>query len=73
MGLGTDDRVIAVITENAASLLQIARAHSLCADDAHDAYQRTLEIYLERLDRVDDATAGRYLRTVCKHEAMRIR
>ena len=45
MGLGTDDRVIAVITENAASLLRIARKHSLCADDAHDAYQRTLEIY----------------------------
>ena len=37
MGLGTDDRVIAVITENAASLLRIARKHSLCADDAHDA------------------------------------
>jgi RNA polymerase sigma factor (sigma-70 family) len=73
MGLGTDDRVIAVITENAASLLRIARAHSLCADDAHDAYQRTLEIYLERLDHVEDATAGQYLRTVCKHEAMRIR
>src|SRR3954451_18753620 len=77
MGLGptrtTNDRVTAVIQDNAASLLRIARAHSLCADDAQDAYQRALEIYLERADRVDDATAGSWLRTVCKHEAMRIR
>src|SRR3954451_13851444 len=77
MGLGTtqtaDDRVIAVVPDNAASLLRIARSHSLCADDAQDAYQRALEIYLERADRVDDASAGSWLRTVCKHEAMRIR
>src|SRR3954466_10042104 len=67
------DQVMAVIQENAASLLRIARRHSLCADDAQDAYQRTLEIYLERIDRVDEATAGGWLRTVCRHEAMRIR
>ena len=41
-GRTTNDRVIALITENAASLLRIARAHSLCADDAQDAYQRAL-------------------------------
>jgi RNA polymerase sigma factor (sigma-70 family) len=75
MGLGptTNDRVTAVITANAASLLRIARLHSLCADDAQDAYQRALLIYLERVDRIDDATAGQWLRTVCKHEAMKIR
>src|SRR4051812_40863986 len=77
MALGTTrttkDRVVAVVQDNAASLLRVARAHSLCADDAQDAYQRALEIYLERADRVDHATAGQWLRTVCKHEAMRIR
>src|SRR3954470_13895407 len=76
MGLGprtADDHVIAVIQDNAASLLRIARQHSMCADDAHDAYQRALEIYLERVDQVKPATAGAWLRTVCKHEAMRIR
>src|SRR4051812_34363180 len=73
MEASKQDRVVAVIQENAASLLRIARLHSICADDAQDAYQRTLEIYLERLDRVDEATAGAWLRTVCKHEAMRIR
>src|SRR3954447_21280332 len=76
MGLGpttTDDRVTAVIREHAASLLRIASQHSLCADDAQDAYQRALVIYRERVDRVQEATAGQWLRTVCKHEAMRIR
>lgn len=58
---------------HAESLLRLARRYSYCADDAQDAYQRTLEIYLERLDRVEEATAGAWLRTVCKHEAMRIR
>src|SRR4051812_43381042 len=68
-----EDRVIGVVRENAASLLRLARRHSLCDDDAADAYQRTLEIYLERVERIDHATAGSWLRTVCKHEAMRIR
>lgn len=68
-----DDRVIALISDNAASLLRIARRHSLCHDDAQDAYQCTLEIYLARIDQVQDATAAEWLRTVCKHEAMRLR
>jgi DNA-directed RNA polymerase specialized sigma24 family protein len=68
-----DDRVLAVLQDNAVSLLKIARRHSLCDDDAQDAYQRGLEIYLHRLDRVDPATAASWLRTVIKHEAMAIR
>ncbi len=59
--------------DNAASLLRIARKHSLCDDDAADAYQRTLEIYIGRVERIDHATAGAWLRTVCKHEAIRLR
>ena len=35
----------------------------LCDDDAQDAYQRGLEIYLHRLDRVDPATAGAFSTT----------
>jgi DNA-directed RNA polymerase specialized sigma24 family protein len=72
-GSEAHDRVLAVLQENAASLLKIARLHSLCDDDAQDAYQRGLEIYLQRLDRVDPATAGSWLRTVVKHEAMNLR
>src|SRR3954468_22388828 len=76
MGYGrpaAPERVIGTVTAHAASMLRVARQHSLCADDAQDAYQRALEIYLERLDEVDEATEGAWLRTVCKHEAMRIR
>ncbi len=69
----TNDSVIAVVQENAASLMRLARRHSLCDDDAADAYQRAIEIYLGRAERVDGARAGAWLRTVCKHEAMRIR
>ncbi len=67
-----DDPVIAVISDHAASLLGIARRHSLCADDAQDAYQRALEIYLRRIDRVRPATAAEWLRTVCKREALQL-
>ena len=33
---------------HAESLLRLALMHSLCADDANDAYQRTMEIFLKR-------------------------
>jgi RNA polymerase sigma factor (sigma-70 family) len=65
--------VLAVIGAHAGSLLAVARRHSLCADDAHDAYQRALEIFLRRADSVDPAAAPAWLRTVVKHEAMAVR
>ncbi len=65
--------MVALVTANAASLLRLARRHSLCDDDAADAYQRTLELYLGRAHRLDDATVAGWLKTVCKHEAMAIR
>ncbi len=61
------------IQEHAASMLRVARRHSMCADDAHDAYQRTLELYLRHADRVDPATTGGWLRTVVKREALAVR
>ena len=57
----------------APALLRVANQFSLCHDDALDAYQRALEIYLRRLDTVDPATEGAWLRVVVKHEAMAIR
>ncbi len=54
-------------------MLRVARRHSMCADDAHDAYQRTLELYLRHADRVDPATTGGWLRTVVKREALAVR
>lgn len=58
---------------HAGSLMGVARRHSLCAEDAQDAYQRALEIYLERADEVRETTAVQWLRTVTKHEAMKLR
>jgi len=66
-------RVAAMVHRHGDALLRVARRHSLCADDAHDALQRGLEIYLRRLDRVDPATELAWLKVVVKHEAMAVR
>jgi len=65
--------VLATIGEHAGTMLRVARRYSLCADDAHDAYQRGLEIFLRRADSVEPDTAAAWLRTVVKHEALAIR
>ena len=62
-----------MVARHGAALLRVANQFSLCHDDALDAYQRALEIYLRRLDTVDPATEGAWLRVVVKHEAMAIR
>lgn len=67
------DVVVETIHRNAASLVRLARRHSLCADDANDAYQRGIEIFLRKSDTVEPETALAWLRTVVKHEAMAVR
>lgn len=62
-----------IVREHAPGLLALARRHSLCADDAHDAYQRALEILLKRIDTLEPATTVSWLRTVVKHEAYAVR
>lgn len=64
---------VEAVQAHAASMLRVARRHSLCADDAHDAYQRTLEIYLRHVDTVDPASTGGWLRTVVRREALAVR
>jgi RNA polymerase sigma factor (sigma-70 family) len=66
-------RVEAMVTRHGPALLRVANQFSLCHDDALDAYQRGLEIYLRRLETVDPATESAWLRVVIKHEAMAIR
>ena len=68
-----EELVIAVITRHADAVLRTARRHSLCADDAQDAYQRALEILLRHAHRLDPERAGSWLHTVVKHEAMAVR
>ncbi|MCW3046508.1 MAG: polymerase, sigma-24 subunit, subfamily, partial [Solirubrobacterales bacterium] len=75
-GLGAEEAealVIGLIGAHAESLLRVARRHSLCADDAQDAYQRGLEILLRHVRRLDPDRAAGWLHTVVKHEAMAIR
>jgi RNA polymerase sigma factor (sigma-70 family) len=71
----TDARelVLRVISQHADSLLRTARRHSLCADDAQDAYQRTMEIFVRRAATLDPEHAHKWVHTVCKHEAMAVR
>ena len=70
---GSREVVLGTVHRNASALLRIARQHSICPDDAHDAYQRGIEIFLRRCDDVEPETALSWLRTVIKHEAIGIR
>lgn len=72
-GLAATQDVLDIVRDHAASLLGLARRHSICADDAQDAYQRALEIFLRRSDSLERDTRVSWLRTVVKHEAMAIR
>jgi RNA polymerase sigma factor (sigma-70 family) len=68
-----EELVIATITRHAESVLRLARRHSICADDAQDAYQRAVEIFLRHAHRLDPDRAPAWLHTVAKHEAMAVR
>jgi hypothetical protein len=52
----SERRVARMVERHGAVLMRVARHLSLCQDDALDAYQRALEIYLRRVDSLDPAT-----------------
>ena len=66
-------RVVAMVDAHGETLRRIARRFSANLDDAEDAVQRGLEIYLRRLGRVDPATEVGWLKVVVKHEALALR
>jgi RNA polymerase sigma factor (sigma-70 family) len=70
---GPDARVSQLVARHERSLMRVARHWSLCRDDALDAYQRALEIYVRRLESLDPATEISWLRVVVKHEALAVR
>lgn len=70
---GAEQRVEAVMAAHGRSLLRVANRWSLCHDDAMDAYQRALEIYLRRMDTVDAGTEVAWLKVVVRNEALAIR
>jgi RNA polymerase sigma factor (sigma-70 family) len=67
-----EELVLGLVGSHADSLLRVARRYSLCTDDAHDAYQRALEILLRNAGRLDPERAVGWLHTVVKHEALAI-
>ena len=67
------DRVAAIVARHGELLTRVARGYSLCADDAQDAVQRALEIYMRRVDSLDPATELAWMKVVVKHEALAVR
>jgi RNA polymerase sigma factor (sigma-70 family) len=62
-----------LVQQHAAELLRFARRFSHCADDAHDAYQRSIEILVRRMRTDPPAQPLSWLRTVVRHEALAVR
>src|SRR3954469_20481203 len=67
------ERIAAIVGRHGDLLLRVARGYSLCADDAHDAVQRALEIYMRRVESLDATTELAWLKVVVKHEALAVR
>ena len=64
---------VELASEGATSFARTARRYSLCAADAEDAYQRSLEILMTKAPTANRGELGRWLHTVIKHEALAIR
>ena len=72
-GRDAEDLILRAVAAHADSLLRTARRFSLCPDDAQDAYQRTLEIFMAHADRLDQESVAGWLHVVVKREAQAIR
>ena len=68
-----EELILRTIAAHADSLLRTARRHSICVDDAHDAYQRSIEIFMGHAHRLDPARAAGWLHVVVKREAQALR
>ena len=64
---------VELATSGAASFRRTARRFSICADDAEDAYQRSLEILLTKAPTARRDELRPWLHTVIKHEALAVR
>jgi RNA polymerase sigma factor (sigma-70 family) len=65
--------VLRIVSTQAESLLRTAYRNSLCDDDAHDAYQRSMEIFLRRVRTLDPRSAHKWIHVVVKREAQELR
>jgi RNA polymerase sigma factor (sigma-70 family) len=65
--------ILQVLSEHADTLLATARHNSLCLDDAHDAYQRAMEIFMRRASSLRRQDAVGWLNAVIRNEARAVR
>ena len=65
--------VVDLVTNRSSPFKGTARRYSLCAADAEDAYQRSLEILMTKAPTTDRAELHPWLHTVIKHEALALR
>jgi RNA polymerase sigma factor (sigma-70 family) len=63
----------ALIASHDAVFRRTARRYSICADDAEDAYQRSLEILLTKAPSIEADSLVRWMQTVTKREALAVR
>ena len=68
-----EELILRTVAAHADSLLRMARRHSICVDDAQDAYQRGLEIFMAHAEQLDPERAAGWLHVVVKREAQAIR
>lgn len=68
-----EELTLRLVQQHAAELLRFARRFSYCADDAHDAYQRALEILVRRMRSDPPEQPLKWVRTVLRHEALAVR
>jgi RNA polymerase sigma factor (sigma-70 family) len=64
---------VELIARDDAALRRVAMRYSLCVEDAEDAYQRALEILLEKAPSAKPRDLIRWTQTVVKHEALAVR
>jgi RNA polymerase sigma factor (sigma-70 family) len=62
-----------LVTRGSSRFKRFALRYSLCAADAEDAYQRSLEIMLQKAPTADRGQLRAWLHTVIKHEALALR
>jgi RNA polymerase sigma factor (sigma-70 family) len=68
-----EEAVLRVVQLHATELLRFAQRYSWCADDAHDAYQRALEILVRRMRTEPPDRPLPWLRSIIKNEALVLR
>ena len=71
-GRAAEQLILRTIAAHAESVLRTARRHSMCVDDAQDAYQRAIELFMGHASRLDAARAPGWLHVVVKREALAI-